>query len=74
MKIDRLQQVSFGSKNIIIKASENKTNPYLYNNVQTITRELKIPANFRTHEINLPTIAENVQKMLKEFKIRYNLD
>ena len=74
MKADRISNINFNSKNIIIKASENKSNPYLYNQVLGITNDLKIPANFRTHEINIPTLAENVQKMLKELKIKYNLN
>ena len=71
MKIDNMQPAVFGAK-ARIRSMDNKKHPYLYNEIILLTKEYKIPANFRTHEIELPSVSNSVLRKLNELKIKFS--
>ncbi len=70
MKISSIQSTTFQAK-ANIKAIDNKKHPYLYNEVLEIARIYKVPATFRSHEIELQTVSNEIYKKLNELKIRF---
>ncbi len=69
MKINNISSVNFNG--IHINASENKSNKYLYNQIQEITNVYKVPATFRTYSIELPTVTNEIIKKLTELGIKF---
>ena len=69
MKINNISSVNFNG--IHINASENKSNKYLYNQIQEITNVYKIPATFKVSSIDLPTITDEIIKKLNELGIKF---
>ena len=70
MKVYSVQPSAFGA-NAKIKAIDNKKHPFLYNEVLKLSRIQGIPVNFRTHEIELPSVDLEIYKKLNELKIRF---
>lgn len=71
MKINSITPTNFRAGVKIIGA-ENKTHQYLYNEVNKITKDFKIPATFRTHEIELPTVTKAIVAKLNELGIKFS--
>ena len=71
MKINSIEPTNFGA-GVKIKCAENRHRQYLYNEIEAIRKEYKIPANFRTHEIELPSISKAIVDKLKELNIKFN--
>ena len=57
---------------IKIKGKENQGHKYLYNEVNQLTKDFCIPANFRTHEIELPSVNVDIMKELNKLKIKFS--
>ena len=70
MKINSVQPAMFGAK-ANIKCIDNKKHPYLYNEINSIVKEFKIPATFRAEEIELPSASPLVLKRLIELDIKF---
>ena len=71
MKISSIESTSFNGGVKIIGA-ENKSCPYLYNHVLKLTRDYKIPANFHTDKIELPTVTKTIIEKLNELGVKFN--
>lgn len=71
MKVNNISSINFGIS-VNIKSSENQHRKFLYNDLEAIRKEFKIPANFRTHEIELPSISNAVIQRLDELKIKFS--
>lgn len=71
MRINKIESTNFGA-GVRIRGIENKEHQFLYNEINNITKEFKIPATFRTQEIELPSINENVLSKLKELGIKFS--
>lgn len=56
---------------IRIRGKENQEHKYLYNEVNQLTKEFRIPANFKTHEIELPSVNLAVMNALDKLKIKF---
>lgn len=72
MKINNINQINFG-KSVIILASENKKNTYLYNQISDMIKEHHVPGIFQTNAIELPSVTEEVLKKVKELGIKYSV-
>jgi len=72
MKIYNIEPTNFRAA-VNISSIENKGRIYLYNEVNNITKEFKIPATFRTNNIELPSVTDNVINKLKELGIKFNI-
>ena len=71
MKIYNIEPTNFKAA-INISCKENKGKIYLYNEVNNITKEFKIPATFRTNNIELPSVTDKVINKLKELGIKFS--
>lgn len=71
MKIHSVTPTSFQS-GVRIRGAENKAHKYLYNELLGITKEYRVPANFRTQEIELPNVSEAILKKLNELGIKFS--
>lgn len=70
MKTNRISSTNFQS-GIKVNCKDNKNIKYLYNEILGVTREYKIPANFQTPGITLPSVTKDVLKKLRELGIKY---
>lgn len=70
MRINNIEPTNFGAK-ARIRGIDNQKHPYLYNEIIALTKEYKIPATFKTHEIELPSVSNDVMKKLNELKIKF---
>ena len=70
MRINSINPTNFGS-GIKIMSVENKGRTYLYNEVGDLMREFRIPAVFKTQEIELPSVSNNIILRLKELGIKF---
>ena len=75
MKIYSIQpktnQTSFHA-GVRIKGSDNLKHNFLYNEIIKLTNDFKIPANYKTEEIVLPSVSKDILKKLKELKIIFS--
>jgi hypothetical protein len=71
MRVNSIVPTNFQA-GVKIRCVENKEHKYLYNEVNNITREFKIPATFKTHEIELPSVSEKIIAKLNELGIKFN--
>ena len=71
MKVNNISSTNFGA-GIMIKATENRKCKFLYNHVNDLTNEFHIPANFRTHEIELPSVSKAIILKLKDLGIKFS--
>jgi len=71
MKVNAVTSINFGA-GIRINGADNKSHLYLYNEISNITKEFKIPATFRTKEIELPSITKSVIKRLNDLGIKFS--
>lgn len=55
-----------------IRGKENSGRKYLYNEVNQLVRDFKIPANFKTSEIELPSVSKTVIAKLNELGIKFS--
>ena len=70
MKTNAVTPTNFQS-GVKIRAAENKSHKFLYNEVLELTRKQGLPANFRTHEIELPSVTIDIMKMINSLKIKF---
>ena len=70
MKVYSIHPTTFKA-GIGIKSANNKQHQFLYNEVLKLTRDFKIPANFRSKEIELPSISEKIIEKLNELGIKF---
>ena len=70
MKVNNITSTNFGS-GICISAAKNRNNKYLYNQILAMTKEYKIPANFLTDKIQLPSVTNQILNDLKKLEINY---
>ena len=70
MKINSIEPTNFRA-GVRIKSAENRHRQYLYNDLIGITKEFRIPANFKTHEIELPSVSKSIIDKLKELNIKF---
>lgn len=67
---------SIGSTNfkggVKILDAENKGNEFLHNHIQKITNDFKIPATFRSYEIELPSVSQAIIEKLNELGIKFS--
>lgn len=68
MKIQSINNTNFGGS-IKILCSENKHIPFLYNDLQKISRDNKLATNFRTREVVFPSISEKIIEQIKKMGI-----
>ena len=71
MKVNNISSTNFGA-GVRIASIDNKHRPFLYNDVEAIRKEFKIPANFHTNEIELPSISKAILKRLQDLGIKFN--
>ena len=73
MRANAITSVYTGWKaaRILPKAKKNIERPYLYNEILDITKKFRVPANFQTHKIELPSPTKAVIAKLKELGIKY---
>jgi hypothetical protein len=71
MKVHTITSTNFGT-GVRIKGADNKSRLYLYNEVNDITKEFKIPATFHTGEIELPSVTKDVIKKLNDLGIKFS--
>ena len=70
MKINNIGPTNFGA-GVKIYNAENNSCKYLYYEVNKLTSEFKIPANFRTHVIELPSTSAAILAKLRELGIKF---
>jgi len=71
MKIQSITPTSFnGGLNIM--AAENKGNELWSYHVLKIARDFKLPANFHTNNIELPSVSKAIIEKLNELGIKFN--
>lgn len=70
MKVNRISSVGFGAGVNIISA-ENQHRQYLYNDIEAIRKEFKIPVLFHTHKIELPSVSQAIIAKLNELGIKF---
>lgn len=70
MKVYGITSTNFNG-GIEILAAENKGNEYLYNHIQKMTNEYKIPATFHNNKIELPSISKIIVEKLNELGIKF---
>ena len=70
MRINSINPTSFGA-GIKIMSVENKGRTFLYNDVNDLMREFHIPAVFKTEEIELPSVSNNIISRLRELGIKF---
>lgn len=70
MKVSYVSSTNFGA-NIRIKSADNNKHKFLYNEMIDFTRYHGIPANFRTHEIELPSVSVEILQKLNKLKIKF---
>ena len=70
MKVYGITSTNFNG-GIKILAAENKGNEYLYNHIQKMTNEYKIPATFHNNKIELPSISKIIVEKLNELGIKF---
>ena len=70
MRIDSISPASFGAA-VKIRGAENKGHVYLYNEVNSLMREFRIPAVFKTQEIELPSVSDNIIAKLNKLGIKF---
>ena len=73
MRINNIEPTNFGAK-ARIRGIDNQKHPFLYNEIIALTKEYKIPATFKTHEIELPSVTNDIFKRLNELKIKFFSD
>lgn len=75
MRTNNITPISFsGLKAIKIKPKykENADRPYLYNEILDLTKKMKVPANFHTNKIEMPSPTQALLTKLKELGIFYS--
>ena len=74
MKIYKITQPAQAVPNrgIIVKRTDNMQCDLMYNIVLDLTRSLKLPAIFRTHEIQLSTTTKELLEKLNKANIKYS--
>ena len=70
MKINNIDSTNFCAK-AYIRCAENQKHEYLYNEILNLTNKYKIPANFRTEDIDLPSVSTDILKTLNKLKIKF---
>ena len=70
MRVNNIEPTNFGA-GVRIRGEENKGHKYLYNEINRLTKEFRIPATFRTKEIELPSVTVGVMRRLNDLKIRF---
>ena len=71
MKVSNISSTNFGT-GVVINGSENKHRQFLYNEVDAIRKEFKIPATYHTHKIELPSVSKEILKRLSDLKIKFS--
>ncbi len=71
MKVNNISSTNFGA-GVFIKGSENQHCKFLYNDIEAVRKEFKIPALFHTHDVELPSISKAVLQKLKELGIKFS--
>ena len=71
MIVNNISSTNFGS-GVFIKSSENQHRKFLYNDIEAIRKEFKIPASFHTHDVELPSISKAVIQKLNELGIKFS--
>ena len=69
MYINSITPTNFQAGIKILK-SENPERTYLYNEINKLTNEFKIPATFKNREIELPSVSKAILLKLKELGIK----
>ena len=70
MKVYNITSTNFGT-GVCVRAAKNRKNKYLYNQILAMTNEYKIPANFLTDKIQLPSVTNQILNDLKKLEIKY---
>ena len=70
MKVNNVSSTNFNA-GVKIRGNDNLGHKYLYNEINRLTNEYKIPATFRTEEIELPTVNIDILKRLNSLKIKF---
>ena len=70
MKVNSISSVGFGA-GVNIIGSENKHRQYLYNDIEAIRKEFKIPVLFHTQKVELPSVSKAVIAKLNELGIKF---
>ena len=70
MRVNNIGPTNFGAGVRIIDA-ENRDCEFLYNKLEDIRVKYKIPANFKTHEVELPSVTRSICASLKKMGIKY---
>ena len=70
MRIEKIQPIGFDGV-AKIRGLDNKKHPFLYNEIENLRKEFKFPANFKTQEIELPSVSVDIFRKLNELKIRF---
>ena len=71
MKVNNISSTNFRAA-VRITSAENKSHQFLYNEINGLTREFKIPASFHTQEIELPSVSKQIIDRLKELGIKFS--
>ena len=71
MQVNNISSTNFQA-GVRIKSIENRHKNFLYNEVNDITKEYKIPANFRTHDIELPSVSKAILAKLNALGIKFS--
>ena len=70
MRIDSISPASFKAA-VKIRGAENQGRVYLYNEVNSLMREFRIPAVFKTEEIDLPSVSNQIISKLNKLGIKF---
>jgi len=70
MKVNQISSTNFGTI-VRIKSADNSKHPFLYNEIEQLRKDYRIPANFKTHEIELPSVSVDILHKLNELKIKF---
>ncbi len=73
MKVNYILSTNFGGSErcVTINPLYNKTHPFLYNEINDLTKSYQIPATFKTDKIELTSVSKSVLRRLNELKIRF---
>ena len=70
MRIDSISPASFKAA-VKIRGAENVGRVYLYNEVDSLMREFRIPAVFKPKEIELPSVSNEFISKLNKLGIKF---
>lgn len=70
MKVNSISSTGFGA-GVNIISSENQHRKFLYNDLEAIRKEFKIPALFHTHKVELPSVSKAILTRLNELGIKF---